>query len=142
MVTLEADESARLHIEVAHLCDHPALVEAALQSMHAGLVLPKVLVIDKHATSHRVRLSLKPSLVAAAEDKLAPKTITDFKPHQLLCGYICSITSFGYFVKLWNGFIGLASKLSVARMNLSDPDSVFTVGRSVVARVAKVWMDA
>ncbi len=57
---------------------------------------------------------------------------------KLYAGVISSMTSFGCFVALPHGLIGVADKGHLCSRFINSPSEVFAVGQSVFAQLTKV----
>ncbi len=134
-MSLARDETCCLFIELPHLCDHIGLCDSYLASLQAGTTLTAI-VLDKHAVSNRIRLSLKQSLVKHAQSADAPRALADFKCNDIVPGYVASVSSFGYFIKFWSGMVGVAGR---QQHNSQTTDPLYKEGQSVFARISRVW---
>jgi len=63
------------------------------------------------------------------------KTFEDLKPHMILPGTITSVLSYGLFIEVAPGVVGLSPSNFIADNPIGDLCDIFTVGQSVVAKV-------
>ena len=136
---LPGSEKTTFLLAKAHLTDHPSLVDAILAQYPEESTIHDVLVFSKDTRSQRVVLTLKASLKAAFADPSTPKAIGELNIDQLYAGFVSSITSFGCFVTLPHGLIGVADKAHLSAKFLTSPSDAFHVGQSVLAQLSKVW---
>lgn len=88
--------------------------------------------------THRLSVSRKASLVAAAESGTLPSSIEGVKEGALLPGYVASVTPDAVFVRFLAGVTGRAGLSQLADTFVSDPKRVFAEGQSVRAQVVQV----
>ena len=93
-------------------------------SLYSGAVIKKVLVVAKEGPSESLLLTVKPSLVEAVEankdDGAFPASVAELKAGTEHAGYIRSVTSYGCFVGLLHGVVGLVRKGDLAHRFVED----------------------
>jgi rRNA biogenesis protein RRP5 len=137
-VHLVSDEKIKLPIAKAHLSDYPSLCDASVALYPVGSTIKHVLVLSKDARNQRVVLSLKPLLKQAFQDESLPKTMSELELETKYIGYITSVTSFGCFVALPHGLIGVADKGHLSSNFVTNPSDIFQAGQTVIAQVTQV----
>ncbi|GFR41334.1 hypothetical protein Agub_g2019, partial [Astrephomene gubernaculifera] len=128
----------RGRLEAVHLSDHPAAVEAFREALKPGSRLGRVLVLDRLEAQRCVRVSRKPSLLAAAASGALPRAFSDVREGTLLPGYVASVTPDAVYVRFLAGLTGRAGLPQLSDVFVSDPRQLFSEGQSVRCQVATV----
>ena len=138
MVHLAGDDKSTLYISKAHLSDHPTLVDHIASMYPDGSTITDVLVFSKDSKTQRITLTLKQSLKSALADVITPKSIAELSIDALYAGFVSSITTFGCFVTLPHGLIGVADKSHLSSKFVNSPSEIFQIGQSVLTQLSKV----
>lgn len=133
-VKLEGTEIVS-HIALVHATDHLCLGKHYAQRYAAGDTIEDVLVVAKD-NKGKLLLSLKPLLKKTAST--APRTLTDLQEDSLHVGYVRSVTSYGCFVGLVHGLVGLVDLKNLSTRYVADPTKDFMVGQTVLVKVLRI----
>lgn len=126
-------------IAPAQLSDHSRLCNQLLSTYKVGDEVEPLVVFVEGA---RPVLTLKPLLLrAAAEDEhlqRLPKALAEVQVHSQHVGYIRSIASFGLFVQLLHGVVGVTETHHADKRRMESLDKFFAVGQTVQVSVLSV----
>ncbi|XXQ31450.1 S1 motif domain-containing protein [Plasmodiophora brassicae] len=122
-------------LSVEHLTDHLDQVDKMASRVKVGDVM-EVLVLSTSGKS--LTVTRKSSLMDAARANTLPSTVADVSEGLTLVGYVHAIQPFGVFVAFGGGLVGLCPTSSVADAFVKDPNSVVSVGQSVIAHVTQI----
>ncbi|GLI68751.1 hypothetical protein VaNZ11_013243 [Volvox africanus] len=123
-------------LDEAHLSDHPAAVEALRAVVRPGTKLGRVVVLERLEHQSRVRVSRKPSLVAAAAAEVIPRTFEEVHEGAVLPGYVALIRPDAVYVRFLARLQGRAGLPQLSDVFVSDPAQIYTEGQSVRCQVA------
>ncbi|EFJ44854.1 rRNA processing protein Rrp5/programmed cell death protein 11 [Volvox carteri f. nagariensis] len=126
----------RARLEVPHLSDHPAALEAFRAVVRPGTKLGRVVVLERLEAARCVRVSRKPSLLAAGAAGRLPRRFEEVVEGAVLPGYVASVTPDAVYVRFLGGLTGRAGLPQLSDVFVSEPRLLFAEGQSVRAQVA------
>ena len=140
----EGAVTARAILPCGHLSEAEDVSAGALELFREGdeLGFPCV-VLDKDSGKGLLRVSAKPSLVAAARRGELPYTTDDVRPGDLLDGYVASVTPTAVFVRCGDRCTGYVPSSRAMERQAPDAPRLSLTGlyardQSVLVRVAEV----
>ena len=133
------EEKIAATIPLAHLSDFTSLSQRALKLYPKDTIIDRVLVVARDGKKNpTLSLSLKPSLIAAAEAGNSPETVMAVPKNTVLPGFVKKVVEFGVFVRLLHGIDILVPRAHLASRFVRDPTRLFSVGQTVFAKIAEV----
>eukprot|EP00798_Chlamydomonas_sp_ICE-L_P000495 gene495-1901_t len=138
-VDVDSDSVSQIpaRLEVAHLADHPAAVDALKKALVPGCETGPMVVMERFGGgSPHLKVSRKHSLVQAAAS--LPKVFEDVKTTAILPAYVSGVTGDAVFVRYLGHVSGRAGLAQLADAFVSDPHQYFTIGQSVCSQVTQV----
>jgi rRNA biogenesis protein RRP5 len=98
-------------VSLEHLSDSPgSKFEKKLSKMREGKTVKEVLILSKNIQNRLVLCSLKPGLVAAANEGLLPTKYEDLSRGRKVTGWVKNVEDFGAFVAFAGSVEGVVYK--------------------------------
>uniref|UniRef100_A0A7N8XW34 Protein RRP5 homolog n=1 Tax=Mastacembelus armatus TaxID=205130 RepID=A0A7N8XW34_9TELE len=129
-------DEIRAVLPTMHLSDHMSNCPLLWESLQEGDNI-KSLSVFLSCSSFK-NLTKKPTVRWSLEEGVVAKDFSELTVGMQLIGWIKNIMSYGVFVEFPYGLIGLAPKSAMTDKFLSDANTAFQLGQTVIAKVTNL----
>ncbi|KAF2486083.1 hypothetical protein BDY17DRAFT_290821 [Neohortaea acidophila] len=138
-VTVDLENGLRGLLRIGHLTDTPGeKTQKALDKIHVGKKLSKLVVLDKLERSHTLLLSKKASLIEDAAAGSLVQSLDDLEERRSVRGFVHNVAEPGVYVEFAKGLVGLMPKSQLAPGMLTQPSLGVEKDQSITAWVLSI----
>ncbi|XP_026158937.1 protein RRP5 homolog isoform X2 [Mastacembelus armatus] len=129
-------DEIRAVLPTMHLSDHMSNCPLLWESLQEGDNIANLMCFNKN--KQNINLTKKPTVRWSLEEGVVAKDFSELTVGMQLIGWIKNIMSYGVFVEFPYGLIGLAPKSAMTDKFLSDANTAFQLGQTVIAKVTNL----